>query len=171
MSLHGAFLRAVNVAGHAIVKMSDVRDAFEAAGCRDVRTCIQSGNVIFRTPGRSPAAAVGRARAGLSRLFGEEPGRFLRTARELEAILKRAPFGRSRGRPDPKLYVTFPSRMTSRRPAFPLQSPKEALEAVAMSRLEEFVESRRKKNGGNGPAGRSAPSRRMAGNRAPRPRV
>jgi uncharacterized protein (DUF1697 family) len=44
---HVAFLRAINVAGHAIVRMADLRQAFADAGCRNVRTYIQSGNVVF----------------------------------------------------------------------------------------------------------------------------
>ncbi len=53
-----AFMRAINVAGHASVRMSDVRDAFAAAGCRKVRTYLQSGNVIFESPPREAAAIL-----------------------------------------------------------------------------------------------------------------
>ena len=47
MKKYVAFLRAMNVAGHASVRMTDLREAFAAAGCQGVRTYIQSGNVIF----------------------------------------------------------------------------------------------------------------------------
>ncbi len=43
MKRYVAFIRAINVAGHASVRMSDLRDAFTAAGCKGVRTYIQSG--------------------------------------------------------------------------------------------------------------------------------
>jgi len=39
-------MRAVNVAGRAVVKMDALCGAFTAAGCRNVRSFIQSGNVI-----------------------------------------------------------------------------------------------------------------------------
>ena len=42
-----AFLRAINVAGHTIVKMADLNRVFNQAGCSNVRTVIQSGNVSF----------------------------------------------------------------------------------------------------------------------------
>jgi uncharacterized protein (DUF1697 family) len=48
-----AFLRAVNVGGR-IVKMTELKKIFEAAGLDDVATFIASGNVIFRS---SKAAA------------------------------------------------------------------------------------------------------------------
>lgn len=43
-----ALLRAINVGGTAKLPMADLRRMFEAAGCDDVRTYIQSGNVVFR---------------------------------------------------------------------------------------------------------------------------
>ena len=44
-----AFLRAVNVGGKGIVSMAAIKEAFAALGLSDVRTYINSGNVIFST--------------------------------------------------------------------------------------------------------------------------
>ena len=44
-----AFLRAINVGGHAIIKMTDLKKMFESAGQENVQTYIQSGNVIFES--------------------------------------------------------------------------------------------------------------------------
>lgn len=44
-----AFLRAVNVGGKGIVSMAAIREALVAVGLSDVRTYINSGNVIFST--------------------------------------------------------------------------------------------------------------------------
>jgi uncharacterized protein (DUF1697 family) len=44
-----AFLRGVNVGGNSIVSMSAIREALVALGLSDVRTYINSGNVIFST--------------------------------------------------------------------------------------------------------------------------
>ena len=60
MKQYIAFLRAINVAGHASVRMSDLKDAFAAAGCTGVRTYIQSGNVIFETPEENTTAVFQR---------------------------------------------------------------------------------------------------------------
>src|SRR5689334_23081346 len=43
-----ALLRGINVGGKALLAMSDLRAAFESLGLSDVRTYINSGNVIFR---------------------------------------------------------------------------------------------------------------------------
>src|SRR5512135_3382152 len=44
-----ALLRGVNVGGARTVEMRALKAAFEAAGMADVRTYINSGNVIFST--------------------------------------------------------------------------------------------------------------------------
>jgi uncharacterized protein (DUF1697 family) len=45
-----AFLRGVNVGGKGIVSMAAIKEALVALGLSDVRTYINSGNVIFLTP-------------------------------------------------------------------------------------------------------------------------
>ncbi|HYC88677.1 MAG TPA: DUF1697 domain-containing protein [Thermoanaerobaculia bacterium] len=40
-------LRGVNVGGNKMVKMEELRKTFESLGCTNVRTVLQSGNVIF----------------------------------------------------------------------------------------------------------------------------
>jgi len=55
---HVAFLRKVNVGGRGLVKMADLQQAFTAAGAKNVRTVIASGNVVFD----APTAALGELR-------------------------------------------------------------------------------------------------------------
>jgi uncharacterized protein (DUF1697 family) len=147
MTQYVAFLRAVNVAGHARVSMSGVRDAFVAAGCKGVRTFIQSGNVVFEAPERSAAAVLERVRTRLRKLLGEEPGLLVRTVPEIEAALRAAPFKQLETDARIKLYVAFIFEKPSAKPRFPLVSAKEALEAVGMKNLDVFIVSRRKRNG------------------------
>src|SRR5207245_9222351 len=47
--VHGAFLRGINVGGKAIVSMAAIKEALVDLGLSDVRTYINSGNVIFST--------------------------------------------------------------------------------------------------------------------------
>lgn len=44
-----ALLRGVNVGGKNLIKMSALKTAFEESGFTDVRTYINSGNVVFDT--------------------------------------------------------------------------------------------------------------------------
>ncbi|HEV2141613.1 MAG TPA: DUF1697 domain-containing protein [Candidatus Dormibacteraeota bacterium] len=47
--IYVAFLRGVNVGGNSIVSMAAIKEALVALGLSDVRTYINSGNVIFST--------------------------------------------------------------------------------------------------------------------------
>jgi uncharacterized protein (DUF1697 family) len=127
--------------------MTDLIDAFTAAGCTGVRTYIQSGNVIFESPEERSAAVFQRIRVKLHDLLGHEPGVLFRTFREVENIVRSAPFQTFESERGVKLYVVFLSEKTARKPKFPLVLSKEELEAVGMKPLEVFVVSRRKKNG------------------------
>ena len=147
MKRYVAFLRAINVGGHAVVKMDDLRDTFIGAGCRKVRTYIQSGNVVFELLERDPARVLRIVRVRLGKVLGDEPEILFREVRDIEGIVRRDPFKDFGGERDIKLYVAFLSRKPKERPRFPLVSPKEALEAVAMRDREVFIVSRRKKNG------------------------
>ena len=86
-------------------------------------------------------------RVTLRRVLGEEPEILLRKRRDVEGLLGAAPFTPRQASSTTKLYVTFLSRRSLVRPRLPLGSPKERLEAVAMTDLEVFLVSRRKKNG------------------------
>jgi hypothetical protein len=44
-----ALLRGINVGGKNIIKMEQLKQVFDDMGFSDVKTYIQSGNVIFRT--------------------------------------------------------------------------------------------------------------------------
>src|SRR5713101_2792487 len=103
MNQYVAFLRAINVGGHAVVKMTDLRDAFAAAGCKGVRTYIQTGNVVFDMPEDKTDAALRKVRGRLNKLLGHEPGVVVRTLRELEGLIKSAPFKDVEGEPGVKL--------------------------------------------------------------------
>jgi len=142
-----AFLRAINVAGHATVKMTDLARAFGSAGCANVQTCIQSGNVLFDAPDRTTNAVFREVRIQLRKLIGEEPTILFRSATELDRLSRNSLFREFIADPKVKLYVAFLSHKPARRPSFPLVSAKEALEVIGIKNLEVFIVSRRKKNG------------------------
>ncbi|HEU5002304.1 MAG TPA: DUF1697 domain-containing protein [Actinomycetota bacterium] len=100
-----AFLRGINVGGHAIVSMADLRKSFAAMGFDDVATYIQSGNVVFSSGGGPPEAAD--IEAHLARDFGGVTSAVvLRSAAELDVLVDANPYLTPDA--DPKaLYVSF----------------------------------------------------------------
>lgn len=49
MPVYISLLRAVNVSGKNIIKMSLLKELYERIGFNSVMTYIQSGNVVFQT--------------------------------------------------------------------------------------------------------------------------
>jgi uncharacterized protein (DUF1697 family) len=143
-----ALIRAINVRGHQTLRMEAVRAAFAAAGCAKVRTCLQSGNVIFEPP-RTPGAAVrDRIRGVFLDRFDAEPQFVLRSAADMQRLVSGDPFmGIAAAGPRVKLYVAFLFRTPRPAPAFPLTSSSERLTAVSMTNREVFLVSRLKPNG------------------------
>ena len=45
-----ALLRGINVSGHKTILMDDLKGLFEKMDFGDVKTYIQSGNIVFKSP-------------------------------------------------------------------------------------------------------------------------
>ena len=88
-----ALLRGINVGGKNVIRMADLRSAFEAEGFRDVATYIQSGNVIFRCSGSTPGALTTRIEEMLATAFGYQAKVVLRSREQIEAVVAGAPAG------------------------------------------------------------------------------
>lgn len=144
---HLAFLRAVNVRGHASVHAAALVTAFESAGCTSVRTYIQSGNVAFRPPEGQSAAVFASIRVALRRVIGETPIVLFRSARELVGLVDLDPFGALQNDSSVKLYVGFLSRRPWHPIEVPIEWPPEAMAVVGANGREVFIVSRRKPNG------------------------
>lgn len=88
-----ALLRGINVGGNNKVSMAELKACFEAAGYQNVRTYINSGNVLFESSEVSSQALAGK----ISKLLGEQidckPKAVVLSQRELEAVVKNAPKG------------------------------------------------------------------------------
>lgn len=101
-----ALLRGINVGGRNKLQMRDLSGMFEQAGCENVRTFIQSGNVIF-TAGSSLASGLpGLIASMISERFGYRTPVILRTAEQLRAAVSNNPFLQAGGAED-ILHVMF----------------------------------------------------------------
>ena len=91
-SMHVALLRGVNVGGKHILPMKDLAAMFTAAGCTDICTYIQSGNVVFRA-GRALARRIPDVIAqAIALRFGFTVPVVLRAADELREVARGNPF-------------------------------------------------------------------------------
>jgi uncharacterized protein (DUF1697 family) len=88
-----ALLRGINVGGKNLVKMADLRTAFEEMGLADVATYIASGNVLFRAPRQRRDELAAQLESGLTGRFGVEIKVVLLTHAHLKAVVEGAPRG------------------------------------------------------------------------------
>ena len=65
-----ALLRGINVGGNRAVSMKTLATVFAEAGMADVRTYINSGNVVFSTRQRSPERIAQLLEAAIEERFG-----------------------------------------------------------------------------------------------------
>ncbi len=103
-----ALLRAVNVGGTGKLAMADLSALCTAAGLRDVRTYIASGNVLFRSDG-SAAAARSALEAALAAHAGHPMAALIRDAAEMAAIVAANPFASTPGNRVMTIFLDQPA--------------------------------------------------------------
>jgi uncharacterized protein (DUF1697 family) len=85
-------LRGINLGPNKRVPMAELREMFEGAGFDDVRTYVQSGNVVLSS--EAPAAKLEKQTEKLiAERFGFDVPVVSRTRDELAAVVERNPLG------------------------------------------------------------------------------
>jgi uncharacterized protein (DUF1697 family) len=102
-----SLLRGINVGGHKRIKMDKLRQSFEALGFEEVKTFIQSGNVVFKTGKLSTTTLSKNIEGRILDDFGFSVSVVTRTADEMRERVEKNPFLRERGIDPEKLHVVF----------------------------------------------------------------
>ncbi len=101
MTKYVAFLRGINVGGR-IIKMDDLKICFEQLGFQEVKTVLQTGNVIFKTPTKKDQLKQ-QIETALSSKFNYPAKVMLYSLEQLRVLIKDYPFGEAG--PDQHDYV------------------------------------------------------------------
>lgn len=88
-----ALLRGINVGGKNPVKMDDLRLTFEGVGFADVKTYINSGNVLFRAPRKKGSELAAQIERALKKRFDTDLKVVIVTEAQLRAVVEAAPGG------------------------------------------------------------------------------
>lgn len=107
METYISLLRGINVSGHKMIKMEQLRKSFEALGLDDVQTYVQSGNVVFMAPKQSLQILSKKIQEKIARDFGFSVPVIIRSSEEVRRAVKNNPFLKQRGIDSSKLHVTF----------------------------------------------------------------
>jgi uncharacterized protein (DUF1697 family) len=89
--LYVALLRGINVGGNRKVDMKQLKGTFQRAGLDEVRTYINSGNVIFRSDSMKPGQLKEMLESAIKADFGFEVKVLLRDAGSIQAMVRELP--------------------------------------------------------------------------------
>jgi uncharacterized protein (DUF1697 family) len=123
MAVYIALLRAVNVGGTSSLPMAELKAICEGLGFSDVKTYIQSGNVLFRSD-EAEKAVEEKLDDALGKTLGKRPGVMVRSRKELDGIIAHAPFPEAK----PNFLLVY---------FLPEAAPKDALDKMVAPDGEE----------------------------------
>ncbi len=107
MKTYITILRGINVSGHKMIKMEALRKMFEALNFKNVKTYIQSGNVVFQSKETNSDKLEKKIAKKIQEEFGFEVPVMVKELYEIKTVLKNNPFINKRKEDITKLHVTF----------------------------------------------------------------
>jgi uncharacterized protein (DUF1697 family) len=137
MTRYVALLRGINVGSHRRVAMADLRALMEELGYGEVRTLLQSGNVVFAA-GQTPELVALDLERHIEADLGVRAEVVVRTEKELADVVERDPMGAVAT--DPKRYqVSFLSAEPDPSVALEIAALDFAPERCVLSRREIYA--------------------------------
>jgi len=133
-----SFQRAINVGRGRSVPMADLKAIYESVGARDVRSSLQSGNIIFATDGDAHALN-GKIEAALAKRFGFPIPVINRTAAELRTTVKRNPFPKVAKADPGHLVVVFLAAQPTKDEREALVEPPEGPERLKLIGADLYI--------------------------------
>jgi len=107
MTTYISILRGINVSGQKIIKMDALRKMYDGLGFQDVRTYLQSGNIVFREERYQQKELETIIFAQLLKTFGFEIPVIVLTEEELREIIGENPYCDDNEKDQSFLHVTF----------------------------------------------------------------
>ncbi len=130
-------LRGINVAGRNKIRMSELKDLYESIGFNNVKTYIQSGNVIFNYhKNNSTSELEERIKIRIKEAFGYNVDVFIRTIDEIQKIIKYNPFHEY---DVSKLHITFLSETSNLKSIKDIDKVKDELEEYLLYDKEIYL--------------------------------
>ena len=104
-------LRGINIGPHKRMKMDKLKASCEALGFEQVKTYIQSGNIVFKAGKQSPASLSKKLEERIVRDFGFFAPVITRTAVNMEKVIQDNPLLKKPKIDIENLHVTFLSEV------------------------------------------------------------
>ena len=92
MQTYIAILRGINVSGHKIIKMAELREHLASLGFSNLTTYIQTGNIVFQSEEKESAELEEMIHQNIKDNYGFDVPVIVRTKIEWNAVIDRFPF-------------------------------------------------------------------------------
>ena len=132
MTNYIALLRGINVSGHNKIKMADLKQLFLNLNFQNIRTYIQSGNVLFQSEEKSKSKIKATIFEAIKNKFGYDIKVIVITRDDIKKVFNSNPFLENRTPDITKLCVTFLSNN-------PNADGLDQLEEIANKSEDEFI--------------------------------
>jgi uncharacterized protein (DUF1697 family) len=126
-----ALFRGINVGGSHILPMKDLVGLLEGMGCTDVKTYIQSGNVVFRSPISQASRVASRIGNAVAERHGFRPDVLVLSPGELRGVVAANPFRAAEAVPK-YLHLYFLSAAPTRPDLKSMHGARSGKEAFAL---------------------------------------
>jgi len=128
-----AFLRGINLGSTHKVPMRDLKESFESIGFTNVKTSLNSGNVIFTADEADVSHVQNIIGNHLEKTFGFPINTLIRTQKEVQEMVEENPFKNITMTAQTRLYVTFLSESSKSALKIPYESPEKNFRILRVS--------------------------------------
>lgn len=111
MKTYIALLRGINVSGQKIIKMETLRKVLSEAGFENIRTYIQSGNIIFESKSSDIQKLEKQITDTIETHFGFVVPIIIITPEELKTVIEKNPYAKKNLEDATQPYVSFLSEI------------------------------------------------------------
>jgi uncharacterized protein (DUF1697 family) len=102
-----ALLRGINVSGQKSVKMTALIETFRKLGFNNVKTYLQSGNVIFTSAEQDTSILARKTEQEIKKDFGHDVPVIVLEVNTLKQIIEANPFAKDTSKEISYMHVTF----------------------------------------------------------------
>jgi uncharacterized protein (DUF1697 family) len=137
VAVYIALIRGINVGGHNKVPMAELRDACEKIELRQVKTYIQSGNVVFES--EQPEAQLRPLlEKAISDRFGISASVAIRSAAQWENVIASCPYDARTLQEKQTIQIAFLTEPLSEKAANTLEASKDERDEYAVAESEIY---------------------------------
>jgi len=116
MKTYIALLRGINVSGQKKIKMADLRAYLEELDFQNIRTYIQSGNIVFDSVSTSTRLLENQIKAKIKQKYGFEVPTMVKVPADFKNAIAYNPYQSDKNKDPKRVYLTFLAERTTERP-------------------------------------------------------